>query len=477
VVLGLVISTILYRRAIVQWKLAEHRSETIAAMFEFIAHDLIGQANPYLTHPVTVGDTRSLLSAIDSASVKIDRRFSKDLHTSALLHETIADSYKAQTEYVKADAEYRAAERQFLAADGELSSQAAIVEFKRENSELSSRLPGAIEDASRSFAQEEIRLRRFSHAPTDVNAWRSMISASLAGMGSNPKEGVSQLSDAIQEGQTKSMFDPMLLIAMRSRLCGLYVRLADGRQLESCARSLRRDIEMRYGSDSPYLPILDMYLQEALYLQGRFREAILQSDDNLRRFPVVLGPRHELTLAILGNRASSEAQLGRYGDAAADDRKLYQAEQGNPSGVRLAVTALADAAKNDCRSGKLETGMREAQKVMGAGQPALAAASRLFMAECLVSKAEKETVSVRSSDLKAAVLLMDNSHADLANITGSDMHLDALSALIRARMALLENDLTKTKTELGRAERTYASNGADPYEMRIISRLNDQVRP
>lgn len=441
---GLCVSLALYRHAFIQEKQAKEQSRTVSAMFDFVARDLIGQSNPYLTAPPRSGGPETLDDAITASLPRIDERFQRKPLIAAKLHETAADSFRAQTQYRKADAEYRRAEVLFRTAEGESSQKAALVEFKRENAELSGRLPGAVADATSSFARQSARVAAMTSPAPELLAWKAMLAASIAGLGPHPEAGLPQLSEAIRGAKSQKGFDPALLIAMEARVCGIYVRLQDGAKVTDAARDLSAQIERQYGSDSPYLPIFQMYLQEGLYLQGKFRESIAQANLNLPKFERVLGHTHELTLAILGSRAASESRLGLYAAAASDDLQLYSAEAANSSGGRLRIASLADAARNKCESSQYADGIAEAKQVIHdaasgpEAQPMFASAAKFFLADCMVDQAEHEKRPSRQADAREAATLIRTEDAAHLTIVGADIDFPALKNSILARSSALQ---------------------------------------
>jgi serine/threonine protein kinase/DNA-binding winged helix-turn-helix (wHTH) protein len=424
-VLGLLVSWGLYRRAIREKKLADARNLTLSSMYGFLAQDLLGQTNPYLNVPGANIPQETLLDALRTALPTIDKRFSREPEIAARLHGTIADSFKSRSEYIEADKEYTIAAEKFRQAEGPLSQNAILTELRKENADLSSRLPGSVDSAEAGFKVQQSMIAKLDHPSPELLAWQAFIGASVIGLGDHPKSAIPMLIEAVHNAEAHRL-NPALLITLRARICGIYVILQDGPNLERTSRELISQVRQQYGPESPSLNLFFIYLQEALYLEGKYPEAITQANENFARFSRLLGSKHELTLATLANRAASEGQLGRYEAAIQDDLELHAAEHSNPSGSRMEEGSLADAAMYECHAGKFRSGISHARQVISEtskgpkAQPMYTNGAMFTLAECLIGQEEEHrprsnSVVLDRADWGLSSNGTENLHKELAD--------------------------------------------------------------
>ena len=134
------------------------------------------------------------------------------------------------------------------------------------------------------------------------------------------------LTDAVKRAQASPNFPASLLIKLNTRFCGIYLGMNDGKDAERVARNLIATVAALRGQDSPELYQLDGFLEEALFVQGKAKEAIDQSGRDYAQFRQSLGPENQLTLASLYMHAQAEAAIGDYDDAIRDNLAIYTAE-------------------------------------------------------------------------------------------------------------------------------------------------------
>jgi hypothetical protein len=475
-VLGLLISWGLYRRAVRERNLAEARNLTLSSMYGFLAQDLLGQTNPYMNVPGANIPQQTLLDALRIALPRIDKRFSREPEIAARLHGTIADSFKSRTEYIEADREYTIAAEKFKLAEGPLSQNAILTEFRKENADLSSRLPGSVESAEAGFKVQQSTIAKLDHPSPELLAWQAFIGASVIGLGQHPKTAIPMLTEAVHNAEAHHL-DPALLITLRARICGIYVILQDGPNLERTSRELISQVRQQYGSESPSLNIFLIYLQEALYLEGKYPEAITQADENFARFSRLLGPKHELTLATLANRAASEGQLGRYEAAVQDDLKLHAAEHLNPSGTRMEEGSLADAAMYECHAGNFRSGISDARQVISetsagpSAQPMYTNGAMFTLAECLIGQEEERRPRSDSIVLDRAESLLKRVDIASTDQLSGGTDYEAWRNLAWARLALLRDQETSARSFAAKAQPSIDRPDADPYEKKVLVRI------
>ena len=479
--LGIMISGWFYCSAVRQRDLAQRENLSLEAMLTFLSEDLLAQSNPGsgvtgTGHSVDL----TLSSAILNAVTQIEHRFPQDPMIAGRLHETIADGLRARTQFFEADQQYRLAAEKYRSVGGQLSQGAIAVELKRDAARLSGLLPGAVSTTRNDFDKQVALIRRLRQPAPEVLALQDFVESGLIGLESDPAKAIPVLQRGIRTAENTPGFDPMLLLWIKGRLCGLYVRLEDGPKLQAAAEERIAAISGRFGKDSPLLVSYEMYLQEAYFLQGKYRQAIEQADRNYPRFKNLLGEQNQYTLAVLANRAASLGQLGRYNEAVDDDLQLSRLESGNPSGARIRIGGLNDAAMFACRSGHFRSGLSTAQLAMreaGPGpayMPGFYNGAKFAVAECMLSEQESAAHS-NAEALKAARALLEQVDAALIAQQTGDKGYDALVDLAQARIALLQHDTAAVARDVARADAFFTQPGTDPFELQQYRRVRKRL--
>lgn len=480
--LGVVISAWFYRAAVRERNTARRENVSLESMLRFLSEDILDQSNPSSGVP---GSNRAvdltLARAILNAEPQIDRRFPHAPMVAGKLHETIADGLRSRTQLVEADEQYGLAAQEYRSAEGPLSQAAIAVELKRDASRMVGLLPGAMAEARRSFDQQVALIRQLPSPEPEVLVLQDFVESGLLGMETDPAKAIPPLQRAIQRAQATPGFDPMLLLWIKGRFCGLYVRLQDGPRLQAAAAERIQDISGRFGKDSPMLTSYEMYLQEAYFLEGKYQQAIEQADRNYPRFQRLLGDQHQYTLAVLANRASSLAQLGRYADAMQDDLRLYTLAGTDPSGFRLKEGSLNDAALFACRSGKYREGLEYARRVLhdtapGANSmPGYFNGSKFIEAECMVG--EEESAGKSSAPMLATVnALLKEVDSNVIRQQTGDTGYGAFVELTAARAAWLAHDREKAARHVAKVDAFFAQPDGDPYELQHYRELKDELK-
>lgn len=479
-------------RAVKNEQEADRRNATLESMYGFLATDLLGQSNPFLEVAGSrLAGQQTLVSAMATAIPQIDGRFLRQPAIAGRLHETMAESFKSRSRFSEADQEYARAAQRFRTAEGQLSQQGLLMEFKREFLGLSSGLPGSLEAARKGFEQQQAIFGRIAAPSTELQAWKTIVQVGLIGMGPHPGDGLPMLTAAVQHAEATPNFDFGLLIQMKKLFCGTYVRLGDGPNLESSASDLIALLTRLHGPSSPTLLVYQMYLEEAYYLEARYPETIAQGTANFARFSEVLGSDNQLTLSTLSTRAAAEGQLEQYGDAERDDLLLYNAARLVHPDKRIEEGSLADAALFECRRGEFATGLEHARQVMretGPGplsQPMFFEGSHFIVAECLIAREETASSGSRAKNapgpLAEAERILQRINYDAIKESQADTSHERAGQVALARLALLRHDYTQAGRYVAKAEPYFSKRDADPYERKALQvvkmKLAQQIAP
>ena len=472
--IALCVSVWAYLRSARDAGLLKSQNDTLMSMNTFLSQDLLGQSNPYLG---VAGSGKmpqqTLVDAIATAVPQIDVRFAGNAEVAARLHETIADSLRSRTRVPDADREYGVAAERFRAAEGPLSQNAIIAELKRELTALTGLLPGAVEAARSGYRTQEKLIAQLHGSSAELQAWQTLVKTALLGLGPHPEEALPLLDEAVRRAEATPAFDPMLLIRLKNQYSGVYVRMNDGAGLERVAREIIRLLTSRYGAGSATLFPLQMYLEEAFYMEEKYSEAIAQGTRNFELFERVLGRDHQLTLATLATKAAAEGQLELYDAAVRDDLMLYKSEQSNPSGRRMEEGSLNDAALFECHGGHFAQGIEHARQVIRetstgpSAQPLFANGSMFTVGECLIAEQEAFRPVKKASLDEAEALIRRVDLKSIQELSGNTDY-EGMVDVALARLALLRGQTALAKAYAARAEPFFLHTGSDPYERKAL---------
>ncbi len=475
-VVGLCASLWFARRAEHARDAAERSNRTLTEMNRFLTEDLLGQSNPYTSAPGSTSQV-TLVDAINKALPQIDRRFANAPRVSGRLHLTIGGALDARTDFRGAADQFTQAAKRFREADGPLSQDAIVAELRRENTLLRTARPASIEEAKAGFAAQQQIIAKLHEVSPEVEAWQSLVASGSLMYSSNPQQAISQINQAIERAKATPGFDSKLLIALEARLSAIYLRLADGAAAERAARQVIAMITALDGPESHALLQPLMFLQEALYCERKYKEALAQGDENQALFAKILGPQNQLTLAALTMRAETEGAMEDYADAIRDQLALSTIERSLPEGAYLEESNLSDVAMMECHSNHLDAGIAHARQVIaesGEGptrQPVFKNVATLTLAECMIIRMETPGHTPGAAELAEANRLLASVNVEAMEQTiglaGIEGNVDAA----RARLALLKGQFELAKEFADKAAPYLARPEADAYERRAMDRL------
>jgi hypothetical protein len=301
--------------------------------------------------------------------------------------------------------------------------------------------------------------------------------------GTQPEQGLQLLKDAVSRAEATPGFSQSLLLNMKARFCGIYLRLNRGADAEQAARAVIAATIALKGPDSPALFQPEMFLEEALYLQGKNKEVIQQSTSDYARFGQVLGPQNQLTLSALTMRAESETLMENYAAAITDYLAIYNAEKSNPSGGFLKENSLSEAATCECHSGRFASGIEHARTVVressGSGTndalPVFVNTANFNIAECLISQQEEPARTPSPKALKEASALLDKVDVGLVSQAAGQADFEGGVDVARARLSLLLKNAPAAKHWADKAAKFIDKEGADPYDRNALDRVRKSL--
>jgi hypothetical protein len=257
--------------------------------------------------------------------------------------------------------------------------------------------------------------------------------------------------------------------------------LDDGAAAERAARQVIATITSNDGPESNTLLQPQMFLQEALYLEHKYPEAIAQGKQNYYRFSKALGPQNQLTLDALAMLGQTEGGMEDYADAIRDELALSKLAATLPGGSYLAESSLADAAGIECHSSHIDAGIEHARQVIaesGKGaspQPVFLNVATLTLAECRIAQIEDEGHVPRAAELAEANRLLSSVNIETIIQTPGYADVEGNVDAARARLALLEGKLDSAKRFADKAAPYLAKPEAEAYERRAVARVNATI--
>jgi DNA-binding winged helix-turn-helix (wHTH) protein/serine/threonine protein kinase len=480
---GVCTSLWLYRRASQQRDIAAARNADLLAMNEFLSKDLIGESNPFRRSAKTGSVEReTLLEAIKNATPQIDRRFAKAPQIAAQLHETIAAALDARTDFAAAEEQFEIAAQRFRSAEGPLSQHAIIAELRRENTQARTHSPKEIEQARQSLKIQLQLIGRLHDITPDLLAWQAFVETGSLMYSPHPEQALPILQSAIQRAKRTPAFDPALLIGLEARFCGIYLALNDGANTERAAKEVIAAINALRGPNSPQAFESEMFLEEALFLQGKFREALKQSTKDYASFSRILGSDNQLTLAALYMKATNEGSLENYDDAVKDALAVYSVESSNSSSKFLRENSLWAAASFECHAGRINSGIDHARQVIkessptATDQPYFVNTAQFTLAECFISEAENSTLRQNVGLMNQADGLLKNLNIPLVSSIMGSSDFEGIVDVAEARLSLLRKDPGSARRYALKAAPFVNKPGGDPYEKKVLARVQISLR-
>jgi hypothetical protein len=475
---GLCASLLFYRRAIHERDSASEQNAASSAMFHFLADDLLGRSNPF--HGASDSGASShetLIEAIEKSVPQIDLRFRAQPNIAGRLHETIAEALNNQTRFPEADAEFEAAAASFREAEGPGSQDAMVVELKRASSQVQCNLPGALDKAKRTFAEQQQRASHIAKPSPELRAWLALAQSEILIESPHPEEALPVLDKAIHETDSASALSPATMLTLRQRFCHLYLRMGDGPKAEEAARDLLAATARVDGAGSPSLLFAQMNLQEALFAEGKLTESIREITTSYPRFVQLLGPASLYTLQTLSTRAAAEGELKDYDDAIRDDLAVYESARTSPSAKMFQVAGLDDAASSECRVHRFSSGIDHARqayqqtKLEPGTSPGLAGGTAFALAECLLSQHESSASKAEATALREVRGLLDSIDVNAVVHFSANPGFKGIMDVAEARLNFAEGHFEAARQMADKARPFFDGPNVDPDEKEALNRL------
>ena len=479
---GVATSAWFYRRAARDRDRLKASNVTLAAMNDFLSVDLLNQQNPLLhANQKDATSQLTLLDAVRRALPNIESRFEHAPQIAAGLHLILGGAFDARTEYVDAEHEFTAAQQDFLRAEGPLSQNALIAAMRRDHTMLRTQAGPQIAAATQDMEQEQRLIGQLPAISPTLQAWQALTQTGVDLFGAHPEHGLPVLAAAVNRAENTPDFDKMLLINLKLRFAGIYLRLNDGPRAEQAARSAIAAITALHGPETTALFQPDMLLEEALYIEGDAQRTKEQSSRDYLRFTKSLGPENQLTLSALYMRAQAEGMLGQWEPAIGDQLLIYQQERTRPDGAFARENSLETAALFECRAGRYTQGIQHGKELIeessgpAVRQPLFIHLGHYVIAQCLVTQVEQKQPNTHSEDLLTARQLLDTVKTDEVSHTPGLTNFEGAFDLTHARVDLLQGKLEQARVWLGKATPFIQAESSDPYEQQQLKRVRSTL--
>jgi DNA-binding winged helix-turn-helix (wHTH) protein/serine/threonine protein kinase len=465
---GLAGSFALYRRAARERDNANHQTAIASAINRFLAEDLLGRGNPFVSGKS--GET--LIDAIKQAAASIDVKFKDEPLVAARLHQTIARAFDNRTDYPDARHEYDRAADLFKQVDGELSQDAIIVQLQRTTLEARSYEKDSLPLAKSILEQQKVLMARLQYPRPDLPVWQASAQGMIALIDNDAKAAAENFQAAVTGAQALSEFDEAARLTFKQRLGFSYIRLGEGAKAEQTFRDLIVAFTRVAGPDSPHVLRVRLNLAQAFMIEKKHAEAVKEATAIYPEFVSRLGPDHELTMQLLATRAQSEASLELWDHAVQDDMAIYDlAVKKQGPGSFFAVATLSDAALAQCHAGHAREGESNARKAYDASlkafgaRAALTGATAYTLADCLIdsSKLDEATALLQQIDVKP-----------VTQLTG-DPDWGAGVTLAQAEIAFRRGHYDSARSLAQTITPVFSRPDAEPFQKRAFESLKAEL--
>lgn len=386
-VIGLVASTAF---GVYAWS---QRNQAIAARaladtsYSFVAEDVLGSVDPARAG----GADETVVEAIKRASANIDRRYPDEPGIAARLHLSLARAFYGRADFDTARAEFARSQALFAKASESGSEDAALGRLALIHMNSVSGQPDRLEEAGLMLAAERKRLGPqaergkigFAFAQAE-GAYGYMADVELA-------EKAFRRAVAIT-GADPEAASPTQALKVKSSLVVTLMRLGRAAEAEPIARAaIAESIKLR-GAEHPDTLVTRQHGLNALSMIGKHDVVVRDSAPLLAAMEERLGPQHRFTLALRSTRFESFAALGRYDEAAAEAKQVWQgaAQLAGPTSHQALVGQI-DYAATRCQTAQRAEGLKIAREALGSVQQAFGAdyplthAIRYYASECMIA--------------------------------------------------------------------------------------------
>jgi hypothetical protein len=181
-------------------------------------------------------------------------------------------------------------------------------------------------------------------------------------------------------------------------------------------------------------------------------------------------------------KATNEGSLENYDDAVKDALAVYSVESSNSSSKFLRENSLWAAASFECHAGRINSGIDHARQVIkessptATDQPYFVNTAQFTLAECFISEAENSTLRQNVGLMNQADGLLKNLNIPLVSSIMGSSDFEGIVDVAEARLSLLRKDPGSARRYALKAAPFVNKPGGDPYEKKVLARVQISLR-
>ncbi len=469
---ALVVSIFLYVIASRERDHANRQTAIATAINQFLSNDLLGRSNPFQSGKAD----ESFVDAVKQASPNIDQQFKGEPLIAARLHQTIGRALDNRSNWADARREYDRATVLFRQADGQsngpYSQDAIITQLQLASMEARIYEPAALATAKSIVADQEAAISKLANPRPDVRVWLESAQGMIALIENNAQSAVDHFQSAFDKSKSLAAFDESARLTLEQRLGFAYIRLGDGAKAENLFRELISGYSSVSGPGSPNVLRVRLNLAQAFMIQGKFQDAVNETNAIEPDFVLKLGPEHDLTMQLLSTRAESEGGLEMWDDAFRDDMAIHNlAMKKTGANSFYAIATLSDASLSQCRGNHLAEGEANARKAYEESRKAfgeragLTGGAAYTLASCLISMDKLPEASKLLADIDVKAV------AQLAGIQDWGANVD----LAEGEIAYRQRDYKTARKLVQSATPVFTRSDAEAFQRRALQNLTAEI--
>ncbi len=448
---------------------AARETAITTAMNRFLTEDLLGQTDPFRSKDAK----ESFADVVLQSSPQIDSKFRTEPLVAARLHQVVARAFDNRSDFPRARREYSRATELFKQAQGPLSEDAIKALLQRTSMEARVNERGSLETAKSLLGEAEKTISKIATPGEDLAVWLLSARGYIAVVENDGRAANEYFADAFRRAKAIPSFDNAALMRIKRTLAFSWIRLADGAKAEPLFRELAEAYARTGGPDSPYTLQARVNLSQALMIQRKYHDAIENANLIYPALVRRLGEDHEVTMAMLGNRAASEGSLGMWDEAIRDDLTAYNLsvrKQGPESFYSIAM--LSDAGLSQCRAGRYAEGEPNARQAYEKSRQTfgpragLTGGTAYALATCLIRM---------NKQLSEASELLQNVDLKAVTAMSGDSSTSASVALAQGEIAVRQGNYVLAQRYAQTAAPTFEGPDSNALDKQEFAALKNTV--
>lgn len=362
---------------------ARHAAE---ASYAFLAEDVLAQPDPARSTA-----DESVMAAVKRAAAGIDKRFADRPDIAARLYLAMAHAFNQRGDNLTAGKAYDHADALFIMAGQSTSDEAVLGRLQHAQMDELSGDPQATARADAVIVRESRALG--AREKSGRVGFQLAITQGTAAYMTDAPRAETAFRRALAIARTPGAA-PSLSAVLKAGTSLALTLMRQGKAVE--AEPIMRRIVARstiaFGPDYPDTLLARQNLLNAQSLQGKPGLVVAGATQLMPLLIRRFGPNHRYTLALHSTRFEGLSALGRYREAAADAKAVWQgASTASGPDSHQALVGETDYASALCQAGNTDTGVVTANDALSRVRAAfgpdypLTHTVAYFAAECLIA--------------------------------------------------------------------------------------------